>query len=701
MPRATVLDRLTSAAPGFFAPGYACDNQGEDNMLLDGGMYAGGINPVNIAVQEAQEIWPGRPIGCIVSVGCGRGNGRESQSLFDLNSLAADYIKSASSHVSESEHWKLLEALRLPKSSSGGVSMSPLNPDVFGGVLYRRINPQLRHTATKAAGVVTTAKTGMAEDCSSSYVDGMFDETGIQRLFIFRRSAMEYLWSEQGGREVHELKSCLCSRLGGPQQHEPEPEPELDSVPQLESARVTEPESPPDFCDMRVQVLDSISMKEVAPLKQPVSVFTLSTRYKGRIHNVERTLAEIEDFHKMLHKVYQRVPLRCKKHSARTEPKQVPENQNSLLAKGTPIELCVKPTTVELGAYAMEFSFSRKKRWLVLQDGEVQLYKLQPPTTHGERLRQNSLPELSIDMKLAGNSVGRGLLPDTVNLCCSGAECVTVAFTTGTQEERMRLMSAFMRQIGRTIIDQQLDSSAGAGATSGVTQPTVRQRLVQIYEEYNHTKLREVDAVLAEWAGKEDELISNVEKKYLGAVVSVVEHVVDYLPIGFFGNEDSLDEEQRLRMLDLLQEYFLNFSVWVTMLLLYKHDVLGRPKVEDFLALPTRQKHKDSTFGNANFFVATAVAPLTAHPATVDSAAAEPPIGWLIVGHVVEALKVYHHEDDEGDGDTTATQPCHYLLCRNPTAGGDHGWVAVTKSSAGASEPLKRVPGAHRHGAPL
>jgi Patatin-like phospholipase len=56
--------RATSAAPTFFLP-----------IKIDGVAYGdGGMgwnNPTHEAINEAHQIWPGRPIGCLVSLGTG------------------------------------------------------------------------------------------------------------------------------------------------------------------------------------------------------------------------------------------------------------------------------------------------------------------------------------------------------------------------------------------------------------------------------------------------------------------------------------------------------------------------------------------------------------------------------------------------------------------------------------------------------
>jgi len=56
--------RATSAAPAFFEPIMI-----DDVEYADGG--TGSNNPVELAIDEAHDIWPNRVIGCVVSIGTG------------------------------------------------------------------------------------------------------------------------------------------------------------------------------------------------------------------------------------------------------------------------------------------------------------------------------------------------------------------------------------------------------------------------------------------------------------------------------------------------------------------------------------------------------------------------------------------------------------------------------------------------------
>ena len=59
--------RATSAAP-FYFPAYRHEASG--HPLDDGGIFRN--NPTCLALDEAQELWPGRELGCVASFGTGR-----------------------------------------------------------------------------------------------------------------------------------------------------------------------------------------------------------------------------------------------------------------------------------------------------------------------------------------------------------------------------------------------------------------------------------------------------------------------------------------------------------------------------------------------------------------------------------------------------------------------------------------------------
>jgi predicted acylesterase/phospholipase RssA len=58
--------RATTAAPAFFEPVTLAHDK---VTFVDGGIREN--NPINQVITEAERLWPGRPIGCIVSIGTG------------------------------------------------------------------------------------------------------------------------------------------------------------------------------------------------------------------------------------------------------------------------------------------------------------------------------------------------------------------------------------------------------------------------------------------------------------------------------------------------------------------------------------------------------------------------------------------------------------------------------------------------------
>jgi hypothetical protein len=68
--------RATSAAPNMFSPIVI-----DDEQFVDGGLTAN--NPIELAMKEAQDIWPGRKVGAILSLGCGGQDKSDDAGLWD------------------------------------------------------------------------------------------------------------------------------------------------------------------------------------------------------------------------------------------------------------------------------------------------------------------------------------------------------------------------------------------------------------------------------------------------------------------------------------------------------------------------------------------------------------------------------------------------------------------------------------------
>jgi len=90
--------RATGAAPTFLDPMVIEDETGR-RMFVDGGLAEN--NPTELAVKEAELLFPGREIGCIVSIGCGKQMKRQELSVgiaAPLNILAAAAVQSEQVH---------------------------------------------------------------------------------------------------------------------------------------------------------------------------------------------------------------------------------------------------------------------------------------------------------------------------------------------------------------------------------------------------------------------------------------------------------------------------------------------------------------------------------------------------------------------------------------------------------------------------
>ena len=61
--------------------------------------------------------------------------------------------------------------------------------------------------------------------------------------------------------------------------------------------------------------------------------------------------------------------------------------------------------------------------------------------------------------------------------------------------------------------------SADANDVSSV-QTKYREILLAVYKTHNPAKLKDVEVILKEWAGKEEELIANLEARYPGAAAT-------------------------------------------------------------------------------------------------------------------------------------------------------------------------------------
>jgi predicted acylesterase/phospholipase RssA len=127
--------RATSAAPTFFEP---MDIGGQ--RYWDGGCMQN--NPVKVAMEEADNIWPGRQVGCIVSIGCGRTPVGQLDDSFmgKIGKVRAQITATEPSHLDVVRDFWPSEPPRDP--SLGGFAVDP-REDRFQNALYLRLNPAI------------------------------------------------------------------------------------------------------------------------------------------------------------------------------------------------------------------------------------------------------------------------------------------------------------------------------------------------------------------------------------------------------------------------------------------------------------------------------------------------------------------------------------------------------------------------------
>eukprot|EP01047_Picozoa_sp_COSAG01_P021973 COSAG01_NODE_1291_length_10881_cov_33.377017_6_plen_445_part_00 len=196
--------RATSAAPSYFKP-ISINGQ----SFVDGGVLAN--NPIRCALDEAQDIWPGRPIGCVVSLGCGLAlSDREEAGLFNLGLMKN--VQHQLTHT-QPDHEKVLEDFRIQFKKSppdqaytyGGTAHNPRNP-IHKDAMYLRLNPPLSEQV-------------------------LFDSKDAAELASLRTQTEQYLKDPETIKRFDQLKECLKGPSSVPEGipfegfDEPEPEP--------------------------------------------------------------------------------------------------------------------------------------------------------------------------------------------------------------------------------------------------------------------------------------------------------------------------------------------------------------------------------------------------------------------------------------------------------------------------------------------
>eukprot|EP01047_Picozoa_sp_COSAG01_P062616 COSAG01_NODE_7988_length_2963_cov_1.445880_1_plen_750_part_10 len=146
----------TSAAPGYYEP-----------MEIDGVLYVdGGVtnnNPVEVALKEANSIWPGREVACILSLGCGQkvqqagGGGTEQTASKNLKDALNQLTDTEQPHDNMLRDFEIAnpipadaQAGRRAAGSApyGGWAKNPDDKKRFGRTLYVRLNPPMPQTVS-------------------------------------------------------------------------------------------------------------------------------------------------------------------------------------------------------------------------------------------------------------------------------------------------------------------------------------------------------------------------------------------------------------------------------------------------------------------------------------------------------------------------------------------------------------------------
>ena len=105
--------RATSAAPTYFAPQEIAGRDGSREKFVDGGVKHN--NPTIVATNEAQDLWPGRKIGTILSIGCSMTD-KERTEATDARALAKRAKESLTG--TQPTHTEVLQMLGIESSAA-------------------------------------------------------------------------------------------------------------------------------------------------------------------------------------------------------------------------------------------------------------------------------------------------------------------------------------------------------------------------------------------------------------------------------------------------------------------------------------------------------------------------------------------------------------------------------------------------------
>lgn len=118
----------TAAAPTFVQRHIRIDDEEDTCYYMDGVLYAN--NPSSLAIHEAQRLWPGREIGCVHSLGCGRTRTRNEwghdDTPGDTETLSTTMERIAQAAFDSSfEHRRAVELLKLSNPSARFIRIDP------------------------------------------------------------------------------------------------------------------------------------------------------------------------------------------------------------------------------------------------------------------------------------------------------------------------------------------------------------------------------------------------------------------------------------------------------------------------------------------------------------------------------------------------------------------------------------------------
>lgn len=125
----------TAAAPLYFDPVVVSGCNGDQIVLVDGGIRHN--NPVDVAMEEARNIWPNRPVAAIVSLGCGLRGGQGASTDDSNDGSLSKLAKDMKHHVTATQptHIGVLDKLGIESRSPAGEKLEAATQrnKVYGG----------------------------------------------------------------------------------------------------------------------------------------------------------------------------------------------------------------------------------------------------------------------------------------------------------------------------------------------------------------------------------------------------------------------------------------------------------------------------------------------------------------------------------------------------------------------------------------